>query len=151
MNCNLDERKKAIIDEYSDRGSNCCQVTCMAFADEFSVDREELMRMAAPFGGGMGYFGLTCGALAGAGMVFSNHFGSNFLDRSEYKLQFYAAVKEMCEAFEAESGASTCAAFKKMQAAGIGPSCRELMYLGAEVAERYIQKFQGKLQDRFSD
>lgn len=150
MECHLDECKKNLIDEFADRGPNCCQLTCMAYAEEFQIDLQELLRVAAPFGGGMGYFGLTCGALAGAGIIFSNHFGSDFMDNSEYKLQFYAAVKELCEEFEALSGAATCAAFKKMQNAGHGPTCRELIYLGAEIAQRYVQKYQEKFPDRLA-
>ena len=147
MDFNLDIRKKAIIDELGDQGPNCCQKVCMAFQDEFSIDRDEIMRLSAPFGGGMGYFGMTCGALAGAGMVFGKRFGSDFINQKEYKNAFYAAVKEMCEAFEAKSGAATCPALKKMQAAGLGLSCKELIYLGAAVADEYIRKY----QDRFED
>lgn len=150
MNFNLDDKKKAIIDELGDCGSNCCQLVCMAFEDEFGIDREELLRIAAPFGGGMGYFGMTCGALAGAGIVFSNHFGTGFINQKEYKQEFYNAVREMCEAFEARSGAATCTALKKMQAAGYGLKCRELIYLGAEVAEEYIRKYKDKFTDRLA-
>ena len=77
--------KKEIIDNFSPKGCNCAQCVCLAFEDEFNMSREDLLRMAAPFGGGMGYYGLTCGALAGAGMVFSNRYGSDFIDNKAYK------------------------------------------------------------------
>jgi len=150
MDFNLDAKKKAIIDELGDLGPNCCQKVCMAFKDEFAIDSNELMVLSAGFGGGMGYFGMTCGALAGAGMVFSNHFGSDFVNQKEYKKVFYAAVKEMCEAFEAKSGATTCPALKKLQAAGLGLSCKELIYLGAAVAEEYIEKYKDQLTNRLA-
>lgn len=148
MEFRIDEKKKAIIDKFADQGCNCCQAACLAFEDEFKMGQDELLRVAAPFGGGMGYFGLTCGALAGAVMVFGNRFGSDFINDSAYKAKFYAAVKELCEAFEASAGAATCAALKKMQAAGYGPKCRELIYLGAALAEEYIEKYKGEFPDK---
>ena len=96
----------------------------------------------------MGYFGLTCGALAGAGIVFSNHFGDGFMDDPAHKKAFYAAVKEMCEAFEAVSGAATCDTLRKMQKAGHGLSCSELIRLGISTAERFIEKYRDTFPDR---
>lgn len=140
--------RNAIIDEFASQGCNCCQAVCMAFEDEFAVSREELMVLAAPFGGGMGYFGLTCGALAGAGMVFSNHFGADFINDKEYKAAFYAAVKDMCQQFTEENGDAKCDVLKQLRKDGKGYSCRELMYRAADLAERYIAKYSDTLRDR---
>jgi len=148
MDIQISEERKAILEEYGPTEYNCCQKTCMAFAKEFPIGVEDLMRVAAPLGGGMGYFGLTCGALAAAGIAFGNHYGDGFKEDKEYKLKVYAAVKEMCEAFEARAGATTCGALKKMQAAGYGPTCPELEKIGVAVAEEFIEKYKGILHDR---
>jgi len=140
--------RKAIVDEFSPKGCNCAQCTCLAFEDEFDVSREDLFILSAPFGGGMGYFGLTCGALAGAGMVFSNHYGADFIDDVDYKKQFYAAIKEMAEEFEKENGAATCKELLAMQEEGKAPACRQLIYNAIALAERYIEKYDGVLRKR---
>lgn len=150
MDIHIDEEKQAILDKYASSGLNCCQKTCLTFEKEFPLEHDELMRVAAPFGGGMGYFGLTCGTLAGAAIVFANHFADGLENDPEYKPHFYAALKEMCEAYEARAGATTCAALKKMQAAGLGPSCGELEKIGITVAEEFIRKYQDKLPDRLA-
>ena len=150
MDIVISDKRQAGLEKYASTEYNCCQKTCLAFEEEFPLDHDELIRAAAPFGGGMGHFGLTCGALAGAGMVFANRFGGDFRDNPEYKAKFYDAVKEICEAFEARAGATTCAAFMKMQAAGIGPECRELERIGVAVAEEFIEKYKSILSDRLA-
>lgn len=140
--------RNAIIDEFASQGCNCCQAVCMAFENEFDIPREEIMVLSAAFGGGLGYYGLTCGALAGAAMVFGNRFGADFINDKEYKAVFYAAVKDLAEKFAEENGDATCAVLKQLRKDSKGYSCRELMYRAADLAERYIEKYSGTLRDR---
>lgn len=48
---------------------NCCQAVAKAFSDTVDVRKEDLLKMAAGFAGGMGCMEATCGALIGANMV----------------------------------------------------------------------------------
>ena len=50
-------------------GLNCCQAIAMTFAEEYGLPRDQAMRVASGFGGGMGGLGMTCGAVTGAFMV----------------------------------------------------------------------------------
>ena len=46
-------------------GYNCSQSVVAAFADEYGFTREQALRMAASFGGGIGRMRETCGAACG--------------------------------------------------------------------------------------
>ena len=48
---------------------NCCQAVLCAFADEVGMTEDELKRIGAAFGVGMGCLESTCGALIGALML----------------------------------------------------------------------------------
>lgn len=48
---------------------NCCQAVLCAFADEVGMTEDELKRIGAAFGVGMGCLESTCGALIGAQML----------------------------------------------------------------------------------
>jgi hypothetical protein len=49
-----------------EEGFNCSQSVLSPFAPTLGLDRETALRVAAPFGGGMGRTGETCGAASGA-------------------------------------------------------------------------------------
>ena len=59
--------KKAV--EFKHSGLNCGQAVLLAFADKTGLTDDELKRVGAAFGIGMGCFESTCGALCGAQMV----------------------------------------------------------------------------------
>lgn len=129
--------------EIMKQGSNCCQAVVLAFKDEFPVNEDELYKLSASFGGGMGYLGLTCGALAGAGMVFGNKFGTGFIHDPEYKKAFYAVIKKMGQEFEENTGALNCADLKSLQKTDIKMrSCLELAAYAADLAEKYLKEYE---------
>ena len=47
-------------------GYNCCQAVLCAFTDEVGMNEDELKRIGAAFGVGMGCLEATCGSLIGA-------------------------------------------------------------------------------------
>ena len=51
------------------KGCNCAQSVLLAFAEETGMTEEELKKLGAAFGAGMGCMEATCGALVGAGIV----------------------------------------------------------------------------------
>ena len=55
--------------ELHSKGFNCAQAVSIPFCEELGVDPSVISRAAEGFGGGMGGFSLTCGALSGAVMV----------------------------------------------------------------------------------
>jgi len=47
-------------------GFSCSQAVCLAFADDFGIDRETALKLSCALGGGMSHTGNTCGAVTGA-------------------------------------------------------------------------------------
>lgn len=90
-------------------GYNCSQSVVAAYADFYGFTREQALRMAASFGGGIGRMRETCGAACGmfllAGLERSAVEGA---DR-EGKAANYALVQQLAEKFKEENGALRCA------------------------------------------
>lgn len=57
-------------------GLNCTQSVLGVFCGEYGLPSETALRIACPFGGGIGGYGKTCGALTGAMMVIGLKYGS---------------------------------------------------------------------------
>ena len=72
-------------------GYNCSQSVVAAFADEYGFTREQALRMAASFGGGIGRMRETCGAACGM-----------------FLLAGLALVQELAEEFKRRNGALRC-------------------------------------------
>ena len=63
----MDRKEYAV--ELKHGNYNCAQAVLCAFADVVKRDTEELKKLGAAFGGGMGCMEATCGALCGAQML----------------------------------------------------------------------------------
>ncbi|MCR5101692.1 MAG: C-GCAxxG-C-C family protein [Butyrivibrio sp.] len=63
----MDRKELAV--NYKHNGHNCCQSVLCAFSEELNMPIEELDKMGACFGGGMGTMESTCGSLCGAQMI----------------------------------------------------------------------------------
>lgn len=86
------------------KGYNCTQAVVLAFLDDMKADKETLLSVAHPFGGGMGRMRLTCGAVSGAVMCLGLFFPD--LNKSE----LYALVQEFSRRFEEKNGSIICSA-----------------------------------------
>ncbi|MBN2170923.1 MAG: C_GCAxxG_C_C family protein, partial [Candidatus Krumholzibacteriota bacterium] len=91
-----------------EEGFSCSQAVLAAFAPGLGLDRDAALRIAAPFGGGMGHQGETCGALAGAMMVIGLAHGRTRADDEAAKERAYALVAELRERFRAHGGHLLC-------------------------------------------
>jgi C_GCAxxG_C_C family probable redox protein len=65
--------KETIFDQFT-QSIHCSQLVAGEMADKLGYDRELMMRLAAPFGGGM-FCGETCGAVAGGIMAIGMKYG----------------------------------------------------------------------------
>ncbi len=63
----MDKKEYAV--ELKHNGHNCAQAVLCAFADEIDMTAEELKKIGASFGVGMGCMEATCGALIAAGVL----------------------------------------------------------------------------------
>ena len=86
-------------------GFNCAQSVFSAFAPRFDISGELAVRLAAPFGGGVGRAGEICGALSGALMILGLQYGQ---DRPEDKDEMYRIAREFMDQFRKRHGALRC-------------------------------------------
>ena len=107
LNINVEERVERAQNLFK-AGYNCAQAVVMAFDDVMGLSAEELARLAAPFGGGMGRMREVCGTVSGmaflAGAIKPSADPSNLEERKEN----YALVQAFADKFRAENGDIVC-------------------------------------------
>ena len=140
--------------EYFLQGYNCSQAVALAFADVLEIEKDTLLKIMLPYGGGMGRLRLTCGAVSGmaaiVGLVFAKAENS-----PENKKQTYAIVQELCGKFQKENGSLICGELLQgmkvpVEIGGVAEertkeyykkrSCGELVACAATILEEYLQE-----------
>jgi C_GCAxxG_C_C family probable redox protein len=91
-----------------DEGYACSQSVFSAYAPLFDLDPELALRIAAPFGGGMGRMGEVCGAVTGAFMVLGLKAGNTIAQDRASKERAYDLAREFAERFKARHGSILC-------------------------------------------
>ena len=87
---------------------NCSQAVVVAFSDSVGMDRALAMSVARGFGGGIGRFGLTCGAVTGALMVLGLKVSQIEPDEKKAKDKAYELAGKFRTEFEARHGVMDC-------------------------------------------
>lgn len=107
LDVNVEERVERA-QAYFKAGYNCAQAVVMAFDDVMQMSPDELARLAAPFGGGMGRMREVCGTVSGmaflAGAIKPSADPSNLEERKEN----YALVQLFADKFREENGDIVC-------------------------------------------
>ena len=142
--------EKAI--ELFEKGANCAQAVCGAFADLMGLDEKTALRLSAPFGGGLGRQREICGAVSGMCMVAGMLYGYDDLTNDEIKGEHYRLVQELCGAFRAQYGSIICRELLQVKKASTLPvptprteefyrtrPCARQVGTAAEIIEHYIQ------------
>ena len=93
---------------YFEQGYNCAQAVAAAFADLTDIPLPTLLRLASPFGGGMGRMREVCGAVSGALLIEGLLCGYDDAEAAEAKKQLYAQVRSLADAFRAQNGSIIC-------------------------------------------
>jgi C_GCAxxG_C_C family probable redox protein len=95
--------------EYMKNGYNCAQSIVKAFAaDAGFTNEDELIQIAAPFGGGIGRNGFVCGALTGAAMIIGKIFGNKIPSDLEGREKAYNITNQLLDEFKNEHGSILC-------------------------------------------
>lgn len=92
-------------------GYNCPQSVVHAFDDvllENGIDPSTALRLASPFGGGMGRMREVCGAVSGMLMIIGLLEGYNDSEAYDAKADLYAHIQELASAFREEHGTILC-------------------------------------------
>ena len=94
------EKAKALFLE----GYNCAQAVVGAYADEIGVPFEQAVKIASPFGGGMGRLREVCGALSGVFLVLGYLQGYSDPKDPALKLALYQKVQALAKRYAAAHG-----------------------------------------------
>ena len=89
-------------------GYNCAQATAAAFADDYGLKHDEVVRMTAGFGGGMGGQREQCGAVSAMIFMAGIAFGDYDPKDNEKKTELYNLVKKMTAEFKVAYGTTNC-------------------------------------------
>jgi C_GCAxxG_C_C family probable redox protein len=89
-------------------GYACSQAVFSAYAPQFDLAPELALRIATPFGAGMGCMGEVCGAVTGAFMVFGLKAGGSLAQDRASRDTTYGLVREFVERFQARHASILC-------------------------------------------
>lgn len=108
----INEAAKIAVEFKQQHGCNCCQAVLLALKDQVNMSEEELRRLGAGFGLGLGNMEGTCGALVAAAIIAG--FNTNVTK---------AAVRSLNERFKEMCGAITCEDIKGRYTGKVLCSC----------------------------
>ncbi len=89
-------------------GYSCSQAVLGAYAEELGLEKDTAMKLAAPFGGGIGRLREICGACSGMLMAFGLLYGYEAPDNPKQKAAHYEATRGLCESFKQRQGSYIC-------------------------------------------
>ncbi len=125
--------------ELHKKGFNCAQSVALPFCEELGVDPEVISRAAEGFGGGMGGFELTCGALSGAVMVAGLKFADGDLEAPRSKKGTYSVADDIGKKFTAECGSYLCPIIKGLKGGKVLKRCNDCIAVGVKLAEEALK------------
>ncbi len=100
----MNRKEQAIA--YFKEGYNCTQSVFLTFTDLTGFDQKTALRLAAPFGGGIGRQREVCGAVSGMCLVAGALYGYDDRDDKAAKAAHYKMIQELCEEFRKRAGGS---------------------------------------------
>lgn len=145
-------RKEQAMQNFLD-GYNCTQSIILAFEDVITIDIQTALKIASPYGGGMGRLREVCGSVSGMFMVLGYVQGYDDPKDFEGKKKLYEHVQELARRFEEKNGSIVCRellglSVKREEAV---PSqrteeyykkrpCKEIIGCAAEILEAYLME-----------
>ncbi|MBN2379973.1 C_GCAxxG_C_C family protein [candidate division WOR-3 bacterium] len=142
---NADEARKIFEADF-----NCAQAVLATYAPGLGLDKEQALKIASGFGGGMGRMGEVCGAVAGAFMAIGLKYGMSNVDEKSAKEKTYDLVKEFSARFTELHGSIICRDLigcdistpegrDKAQDQGVFDDlCPKLVYDAAQILEKIL-------------
>ena len=100
-------RKEKAMQSFLD-GYNCSQCMMLAFEDLLTIDLDTALKIASPFGGGMGRLREVCGSFSGMFMVLGFICGYNDPQDTTGKKELYAHIQELAQRYEKANGSIIC-------------------------------------------
>ena len=100
-------RKEKAMQSFLD-GYNCSQCMMLAFEDLLTIDIDTALKIASPFGGGMGRLREVCGSVSGMFMVLGFLKGYSTPGDYESKKELYEHIQELARRYEEANGSIIC-------------------------------------------
>ena len=116
------------------QGFNCSQSVATAFADVYGYTEEQMLRVSAGFGAGIGRMRLSCGAFNAMALLAGLENGSVTPGDREGKSANYKTVQQLAARFQEEHGSLICAELLKLKRDA------PLSYEASERTTEYYQK-----------
>ena len=89
-------------------GCNCAQAVFTAFCEELGLVEKLGLKIACPFGGGLGHTGGVCGAVSGALLTIGLKYGSDSPELGNIKAQNYIIAQDFISEFKKRNGSVNC-------------------------------------------
>lgn len=132
-------------------GYNCSQAVLGVFAEELGMDFETAMKVASPFGGGMGRMREVCGTVSGMFMAAGMMFGVSDGDMKA-KGELYKKIQDLAARFKEQNGSIVCRELLQGVESSTSPNpsertetyykkrpCVDLVGDAVEIFEEYIK------------
>lgn len=119
MKKTLDKRIERAVELFS-LGFNCSQSVSAAWADAYGFTEEQMLKLSASFGGGIGRMRMTCGAACGMFILAGLETGSVIEHDAKGKERNYALVQRLADEFKRRNGSLICA--ELLSGKGIEPT-----------------------------
>ncbi len=145
-------RKEKAMQSFLD-GYNCSQCMILAFEDliDKSIDIETALKLASPFGGGMGRLREVCGSVSAMFMILGYIKGYSEAKDYDGKKNLYEDVQELARRYEAANGSIICRELLGLDGKREAPipekrteeyyknrPCTEKIGSAAEILEEYL-------------
>ncbi len=150
-------RKEKAIQGFLD-GYNCAQCMMLAFEDLLTIDLDTALKIASPFGGGMGRLREVCGSVSGMFMVLGYVHGYHEAGDYEGKKVLYEHVQELARRYEEANGSIICRDLlglpvqreeavpdKRTKEYYQKRPCAQKVGSAAEILEQYLQELSSSL------
>ena len=102
----MDNRQAAV--ESFNNQFNCAQAVFSAYAEQFGLDRDSAIKVAAAFGGGIARSAGVCGAVTGALMVIGLKHGSTDPKDKKAKGRILELSQKLMDRFAQKNGSTVC-------------------------------------------
>lgn len=145
----MTRREKAM--QYFFDGYNCSQCIILTFEDVIDMDVQMALKIASPFGGGMGRLREVCGSVSGMFMVLGYIYGYNSPADNEGKKVLYEHIQELARRYEEANGSIICRELLGLDVKRQEPTpekrteeyykkrpCTEKIGSAAEILEEYL-------------
>ncbi len=120
------------------KGYNCCQSVCIAFADKLNIDEDVLFKISEGFGLGMGDMQGSCGALSAATIIAGLYNSGGKKAQTFTKASTYHLLSEINAEFVAKVGALYCKDIKGIETGNVIKSCNGCIEEAVNIINNFI-------------